>query len=158
MGEKAELTAEEIYNYLRHVEIVSLMNNEAKGDVSKYSVFSFGTAASADFTIDEEDKYVVNVDFSSQVRRYPSEQKRLDYNIDYKSVDFEAVKEILMNKYGIEFGLSYDEKVNTETVWNGSGDMETSYDMTNYNIDSHMIVRGRTKDKEFAKEANAFGK
>ncbi len=41
-----------------------------------------------------------------------------------------------MNKYGIEFGLSYDEKVNTETVWNESGDMETSYDMTNYNIDS----------------------
>ncbi len=58
-----------------------------------------------------------------------------------------------MNKYGIEFGLGYKEDSYTREEWNGSGDMESSYNMSHYNIDSHMFIKGRVLDKAIDREA-----
>jgi hypothetical protein len=57
-----------------------------------------------------------------------------------------------MTKYGKDLGLGYKEEQYTKEEWNGSGDMESSYDMTHYNIDSHMMIKGRIMSKNMDTE------
>ena len=61
---------------------------------------------------------------------------------------------MLLAKYGVEFGLSYKEEQYTRTEWNGSGDMEVSYDMTHYNIDSHIVMKANINTKDLGPNAS----
>ena len=151
-----DLAVEEIYNYLKHVEIVALMKKENKGDATKYSALSFGDAVSATYEIDPEGNVVINADFSTQKSRYPGEKDTFDRRIDPTLIDADAVREGLMTKYGVEFGLTYKEETFTKEEWNGSGDMESCYNMTHYNIESRMMVKGKVRDKEIAREASTI--
>ncbi len=149
---KVDLIVEEIYNYFKHLKLVSEITGKTNGDATKYSVFSFGDAAGANYLVDEEGNLIVNVDFSTQVSRYPGETDTFDRKIDLDFVDFDAVREGLLVKHGIEFGMSYKEEQYTNTEWGGSGDMEASYDMTHYNIDSHIWMSGKVNTKDLGPE------
>ena len=64
-------------------------------------------------------------------------------NIDM--VDFEELKRILMEKYGIDFNVSYGERVFAETKVNGSEDRISSAVCIFNVIDSHMAINGNVK-------------
>ena len=150
---RTELAVEEVRNYMEHLKIVAEMNGVNNGDATKFSVFSFGEAVKASYAIDEQGNIVVDADFSTEKSRYPGEKETFDRRINPDLVDFDAVRTGLMNKYGIEFGLGYKEDSYTREEWNGSGDMESSYNMSHYNIDSHMFIKGRVLDKAIDREA-----
>ena len=150
---RTELAVEEVRNYMEHLKIVAEMNGVNNGDATKFSVFSFGEAVKASYAIDEQGNIVVDADFSTEKSRYPGEKETFDRKINPDLVDFDAVRTGLMNKYGIEFGLGYKEDSYTREEWNGSGDMESSYNMSHYNIDSHMFIKGRVLDKAIDREA-----
>jgi hypothetical protein len=150
---RTELAVEEVRNYMEHLKIVAEMNGVNNGDATKFSVFSFGEAVKASYAIDEQGNIVVDADFSTEKSRYPGDKETFDRRINPDLVDFDAVRTGLMNKYGIEFGLGYKEDSYTREEWNGSGDMESSYNMSHYNIDSHMFIKGRVLDKAIDREA-----
>ena len=150
---RTELAIEEVHNYMEHLKIIAEMTGASNGDATKYSVFSFGEAVKASYATDEQGNIVVDADFSTKESRYPGEKETFDRRINPDLVDFDAVRTGLMNKYGIEFGLGYKEDTYTKEEWNGSGDMESSYNMSHYDIDSHMFIKGRVLDKAIDREA-----
>ncbi len=167
-----ELVADEIASYLYHLEIISKIKNETKGTVTEFSALSFGTPSSASFEITDDGIINVDFDFSSTAWDYDDDNKitedvnldveslnmpdtwkwmrgkqqsRFDYKFKKGMFDTEALKAVLLQKYGINCNISYDEKVYSETRANGSDGMESEDRFVYFVVDSHMNVKGNTR-------------
>lgn len=171
---KTELLAQEIRAYLENLILISKIREDNKGDVTNRSVLSFGAPTTARYELTDDGKINAWLDFSSVAWAWDDgKNQEVDVNldlpenhvdnlwtwrinnhrgfihtIDKDAVDFEALKEELREKYGIDCGFSYDEKVYSKTYTNGSEDRVSTDRCNYYRIDSNMFVSGMVKDLE----------
>ena len=150
---RTNLVVDEVYNYIQHLGLIAGITGQTVGDATKYSVFTFGSAVKANYALDAEGNITVDADFSTEASRYPGETKTFDRRINPDLADFNEVRRVLMEKYGVEFGLSYEDEQYTIAETNGSGDMISTVDKTHYNIKSHMAIRGRLLNQELESTA-----
>ena len=183
----SELIADEIKLYLEHLDLISRNLNEKEGNVTDYSNLSFGKATDAKYKIsdddyinallnfstatwewdDKENPKTVDVDLDAQENRYmyntimiftQCHNNGFIRTIDKDSVNFEEVKNILMEKYGIELVFSYTEKTYAKTYTNGSDNIISRDRAISYIVDSHLFLRGKVKTFEKkSKDNNNFG-
>lgn len=144
-----QYTADELYNYLEHINILASIKGSINGDVTDFSAFSFGKAASAQYRIDEDGTITVNLDFSSVDKAYDSSSiSKSERRIDPSLVDFDVVSDDLMSKYGVMLNFSYHEGETEEKEWNGSGDMEEERTVVKHVVDSKMVLSGKLLEKK----------
>ncbi len=163
------LVAREIVLFLKHLELVSKITNKENGDITNYCGFTFGKPAKGSYVLLEDGTINVDLDFSSDTWHWGSKKEKIDTDLDgikanidtwkwmnnnqegfirllnIDMVDFEELKRILMEKYGIDFNVSYGERVFAETKVNGSEDRISSAVCIFNVIDSHMVINGNVK-------------
>ena len=169
------LVAEEVMLYLSHLDLVSKIKGEQKGVATEYSALSFGKPSVAKYEMTEDGIINADLDFSSVTWDYDYDNKvKEDINLDNEAlnpmdtwklmkgknqigfyrrlktdmVDFDKLRNILSEKYGINFNLTYDEKIYSETKWNGSDGEEIDNRVVYHVIDSHMYMAGRAMNLE----------
>ena len=167
----SNLIAYEIRLYLEQLELLSLIIDEKKGDTKNYSSLSFGTPSNVKYEIMADGSIKVDLDFSSVAWTWNEDKNtKIDVNLDYEKnkpidlwtwmrvkgngfirkinkdvVDFDEVKDILKEKYGIECNFSYDEKTYSLTHTNGSDDMISSMRCVYYKVDSKLSLFRKNK-------------
>ena len=164
------LVAIEIVLLLKHLELISRITNKENGEITEYSSLSFGTPSKGFYSLLDDGTIDIDLDFSSNTWHWGSKKDtKIDVDLDKVEtdidtydwmnnhqkgfirllnkdmVDFEELKKILMERYGIDFNISYDEKVYAETKTNGSEDRVSSAVCIYNVIDSHMIIKGNIK-------------
>ena len=173
--QKVELVADEIKLYLEHLNLIAGITGKQTGDATSYSAFSFGKPTKVEYQLDEEGNMLANLDFSTinwdwnndenfhadvdldheehgyeiytdWMRNHSGEFSR---NINLGLVDFDAVKECLNEKYGIDFSLSYDEKTYSKTHVNGSEDYVSENRCVYYKVDSQMYLKGKVQRLDY---------
>ena len=168
----SNLVAQEIVLYLTKIALLSKIKGENSGSVTNDTSFTFGKPSKADYVLNEDGTLDVEISFSSNTWHWASndETQNVDVNLDLieekidtfkwmnnhqkgfnrllkrDCVDFEELRNILFNKYGIAFELSYDEKTYSETRWNGSDDNYSSAVAIFNVINSEIFIRGNVKN------------
>ena len=170
---KLYLVAEEVNQYLNHLQLISKIKGEVKGNAAKYSAFSFGKPTMANYVIGEDGTINVDLDFSSATWDYDYDKKiKADVDlsknpvpdswkwmrgkqqrsfvnyIDPSMVDYKELSEVLAERYGINMNMTYDKKIYEETKWNGSDGEEIDNRVVYHVIDSHMYMAGRPMNLE----------
>ena len=172
---KVGLIVDEIKLYLDHLNLIAGITGKKTGDATEYSALSFGKPTAVTYRIDEDGNIIVDLNFSTINWEWNDDENfKADVDLDYAEhvnkiyttwmkhhasvfnrkfkfdfTDFNAVGDILKEKYGIDFRLYYEEKTYSKTHVNGSEDRMSESRCVYYNVNSHMFLRGKVKKLDF---------